>query len=525
MKKNLILILVLVFNFLSYAQSIKIAILDFENISGIVKYDGLGKAMSSMLISDIEANVSPKRLQLVERAQIQKVLKEQNFQTSGSVNKSTAVQAGKILGVNYLLVGDVYILNDQLIINARLTNAETGDIVFSKKQEGKTLAWLTLKTNIAKDIAASLSQPFTEPTIPDKEINVATITTFGNAVAAKDTGNVQLAETLSATVLDFNPEFKYIDDLRKEIDELKKQVIQNTKDIESLKSSGDLVINASTLEEFENNLKSDLISKEEKLNVFIKMIQQYSDILINKPLPYDGYGYEINFANQLDYNSIEFIDIQLIELEKLSSKNQKTLLIKLIRGELIYVLSKYDHFFSYKIPENLIIENKLVATINLYKKCLSKYQQICHPDIPINEIYFLELFVPFKMMQNCYIEASFIGVDTIFFNSNEFKSLQNDLVESFITDLTEFHNLDNRITDALLAYKKLNGIDYYYWNLLLFIYFSELNTTDNIYNSVMTLNDNVKTLKNIVGNEYNLRSYSRMSIPLIIDKSGVKFNK
>ena len=207
-----------------YSQSIRVAILDFENISGIAKYDGLGKAMSSMLISDIEANVSPKRLQLVERAQIQKVLKEQKFQTSVNVNKNSAVQAGKILGVNYLLVGDIYILNDQLIINARLTNTETGDIVFSKKQEGKLISWLNLKTNIAKNLAQSLSQPFIEPTIPDKEVPVATITTFGNAVTAKDTGNVQLAEALTTTILDFSPDFKYVDDLREDINKLKIEI-------------------------------------------------------------------------------------------------------------------------------------------------------------------------------------------------------------------------------------------------------------------------------------------------------------
>lgn len=235
MKYFIFCFLVIVLPIKVNAQATRVAILDFENMSGIAKYDGLGKAMSSMLISDIESNVSPKRLQLVERAQIQKVLKEQSFQVSGSVDKSTAVQAGKILGVSYLLVGDVYILDDQLIINARLTNAETGDIVFSKKQEGKTVAWLTLKTIIAKELATSLSQPFIEPTIPDKEIPVATITTFGNAVAAKDSEDIELAEALSSTIADFSPGFKYIDDLRKEIDELKKEVEKNTKDINNLK--------------------------------------------------------------------------------------------------------------------------------------------------------------------------------------------------------------------------------------------------------------------------------------------------
>ena len=245
------------------SQTIRVAILDFDNISGIPKYDGLGKAMSSMLISDIEANVSPKRLQLVERAQVQKILKEQNFQASGSVNKSTAVQTGKILGVNFLLVGDVYILNDQLIINARLTNTETGDIVFAKKQEGKTVAWLSLKTIIAKDLATSLSQPFIEPTIPDKEIPVATITTFGNAIIAKDDGKLEKAEELINTVNEFSPEFKYINDLKSQLEALELEFDQVKKKVEILN-----VDPIKTIEDF--IIKKDVNAAIEVLNSALK---------------------------------------------------------------------------------------------------------------------------------------------------------------------------------------------------------------------------------------------------------------
>ena len=245
------------------SQTIRVAILDFDNISGIPKYDGLGKAMSSMLISDIEANVSPKRLQLVERAQVQKILKEQNFQASGSVNKSTAVQAGKILGVTYLLVGDIYILNDQLIINARLTNTETGDIVFAKKQEGKTVAWLSLKTIIAKDLATSLSQPFIEPTIPDKEIPVATITTFGNAIIAKDDGKLEKAEELINTVNEFSPEFKYINDLKSQLEALELEFDQVKKKVEILN-----VDPIKTIEDF--IIKKDVNAAIEVLNSALK---------------------------------------------------------------------------------------------------------------------------------------------------------------------------------------------------------------------------------------------------------------
>ena len=235
MQKHLMLFLLIVSAISgTTAQVLKVAILDFENTSGIAKYDGLGKAMSSMLISDIATNVSARRLQLVERSQIQKILKEQNFQASSAVDKNSAVKAGKILGVKYLLLGDIYVLNDALVINARFVDSETGDIKFSKKQEGKLTAWLSLKSNIAKELATSISMPFTEPVIKDIETPFATITTFGNAITANDAGDTIKALTLLNTVAEFNPEFKYIEDLKKEIDEIKKQVAKNTADLKIL---------------------------------------------------------------------------------------------------------------------------------------------------------------------------------------------------------------------------------------------------------------------------------------------------
>ena len=224
MKKTFLILVVILLKLSCYSQQIKVAIVDFDNTSGISKYDGLGKAMSSMLISDIEANVSPKRLQLVERSQINKILKEQNFQKTSSVDKASSVKMGKLLGVKYLLIGDIFILNDALVINSRLVDTETGDIKFTEKKEGKLTQWLLLKTALAKGLSTSIAMPFTEPNIPDTELKIATVTTFGNAIIAKDEGNIEKAEELVSTIKDFNPDFKYADELKKEIDELKKRV-------------------------------------------------------------------------------------------------------------------------------------------------------------------------------------------------------------------------------------------------------------------------------------------------------------
>jgi tetratricopeptide (TPR) repeat protein len=65
-------------------------------------------------------------------------------------------------------------------------------------------------------------------------MNVATITTFGNAVVAKDEGKIEKAEELLNTIQEFSPEFKYLDDLKSQLDVLKKQVEKNTVDIKNL---------------------------------------------------------------------------------------------------------------------------------------------------------------------------------------------------------------------------------------------------------------------------------------------------
>ena len=143
MQRILFYILFTLISNLSISQAIRVAISDFENLSGNAKYDGLGKALSSMLISDIEINVSGKKIQLVERAQLNKIIKEQNLQAGKSFDKNTAVKVGKLLGVNFILIGDIFVLNDDIVINARLTSIENGDIKFSNKQEGKLTSGLS----------------------------------------------------------------------------------------------------------------------------------------------------------------------------------------------------------------------------------------------------------------------------------------------------------------------------------------------------------------------------------------------
>jgi TolB-like protein len=209
MKKIFLALVVILFNMSCYSQQIKVAITDFKNTSGNAKYNDWGNAMSTMLISDIQANVSPKRLQLVERGQIDKILKEQKFQKTSFVDKTSIVKIGKLLGVNYLLVGEIFVINSDLVINARLVDAETGDIKFSKKQEGKLTQLLYLKTALAKGLSTSISMPFDKPIIENKNISPTIINSYASSINDIDNEKFEEAKSKINNLLLIDTEFKY----------------------------------------------------------------------------------------------------------------------------------------------------------------------------------------------------------------------------------------------------------------------------------------------------------------------------
>ena len=370
MTKSICILFFLFFTQISIGQVLRVAILDFENLSGIAKYDGLGKAMSSMLISDIEVNVSSKRLQLVERAQINKIMKEQNLQKSASFDKSTSVKMGKLLGANFILIGDIYILDNNLVINARLADASSGEIKFSEKQEGKINEWLSVKTKLGKGIATNLSMPFTQPRIPDALVSPALLTTYAGAIEEKDKGNFEKAETLISTAKDFDPAFGYLDDLRDDVDKLKKQVTEQGKKIEILEKSGGRIVDARTYSEFKFNLTNQLTSYEDKIKIFAQIMNSYpvdwekENENDRESLFYSLFSKQYNFSS-FDLSQINLLLNDILKSRELIKKENLQVfdksIYKLLQKYLLYAYKKI--YFLHEFSNNDYLEFKRLANI------------------------------------------------------------------------------------------------------------------------------------------------------------------
>ena len=83
----------------------RLAVMNLENKSGFRGYEkDLGQGMADMLVTQF---VNTKRVKVIERAELEKVLTEQKLGLSGAITAQTAAQVGKLLGVEYMVIGSV----------------------------------------------------------------------------------------------------------------------------------------------------------------------------------------------------------------------------------------------------------------------------------------------------------------------------------------------------------------------------------------------------------------------------------
>lgn len=131
MKYNLLLAATVALISNCFADSPKIAILPLLN-RGI-------DTTESHVISDALSNsfVHIKNIRVMERQQMNEVLKEQGFEKSGVCDSSAcAINAGKILGIDQIVTGSIGKINDNYIMNLRRINVASGEVLGTASKTG-----------------------------------------------------------------------------------------------------------------------------------------------------------------------------------------------------------------------------------------------------------------------------------------------------------------------------------------------------------------------------------------------------
>lgn len=118
---------------------IKVAILDFKGVN-VEEY--VPTAVVEILATSL---IDSGAYEVIERAQLTKVLSEQNLQNSEEFDENIATDIGNLLGVEIVIIGSVTQLGSSITVNLRGIEVETGSARFAKKINATSLDELPTK--------------------------------------------------------------------------------------------------------------------------------------------------------------------------------------------------------------------------------------------------------------------------------------------------------------------------------------------------------------------------------------------
>jgi hypothetical protein len=135
------------------ADVLTVAVFDFESKDEAVR--DLGPKIATLLNANLSAEP---QIITVERAELEKVLGEQELGLSGTVSPDTAAKVGHLTGAKVLVTGRVFKADKELVIVAKIIGTETSR-VYGALVQGTSAASITdLSGSLAKKIAATVSE-------------------------------------------------------------------------------------------------------------------------------------------------------------------------------------------------------------------------------------------------------------------------------------------------------------------------------------------------------------------------------
>ena len=191
------------------ADAKRIAILYFDNGSDNAELSRLRKGLADMLISDLS---KIKMLNVIERARLEEILKEQKLNNSKEFDASTATKVGKLLGVQYILTGAFFDLMGSMRMDARIIDVETGKIIKSEGIDGQTNTFFDLEKKLVVKIASGLNVELNTdnketPEAKTSSLSYETSLLYSDALDKIDKGENGKAIELLKKVLQKNPDF------------------------------------------------------------------------------------------------------------------------------------------------------------------------------------------------------------------------------------------------------------------------------------------------------------------------------
>ena len=131
----------------------RLAVLPFKPLSAeTADTSGYEEGIARILETPLASSPD---FELVERADIDKVIRELQLTRDRQFDQSTAARIGRLVGAQQLLLGSYFKIGKTLRIDARIVDTETGRILTSVAREGDPENLTALVTTIGEELATS----------------------------------------------------------------------------------------------------------------------------------------------------------------------------------------------------------------------------------------------------------------------------------------------------------------------------------------------------------------------------------
>ena len=175
----------------------------------------LGKAISAMLVTEFSSRDG---LRIIERQQLNDLIREQDLALSGRIDDAAAIEVGKMLGVQYVLLGQVTSIVDNLRMDIRAVDVETSVVVAVMKKSDLTTELFAVVVGLADEFGEALNLVPPSQRTEMESIPVAATIALSRALTYEDDGDVDQAIEQYEAVLEIHPSHR---DARRALERLR----------------------------------------------------------------------------------------------------------------------------------------------------------------------------------------------------------------------------------------------------------------------------------------------------------------
>ncbi len=115
-------------------KKISIAVIEFKTLNKEAQDIALGELISETFTSSL---VNSSAFKIIEREQLDKVIKEMEMNQTGFIETTDAVEIGKMLHADAIITGSVALLAGQIQLNARIIDIESAYVISAESRTSR----------------------------------------------------------------------------------------------------------------------------------------------------------------------------------------------------------------------------------------------------------------------------------------------------------------------------------------------------------------------------------------------------